>query len=160
MSYWSKRMGQPQRAPQNLNLPRGIGSNPQQAVEHYVGNLPAFQGPPEAAQAPVAAGPPPGSMEEALQRAETRGDLNGAATKDNIGACPRCGSFRYMARANGWSVTTQSGQILQPSAKCFDCGYPDEQGVLAVAAKAQGPVASSRQGAMMPMLMSPQQNAT
>jgi hypothetical protein len=43
-------------------------------------------------------------------------------------------------------MNANTGQTVYPSPECMDCGYPNQQGVLAGQASASGPAQMAKQG--------------
>lgn len=144
-NWWANKIngGQPRRplAPQSPNIPQGFGTR-QQATQDYVRRLPHEIPQPEY-EPEQGEEIPPGHIPASAAIRNWKGG-QGSRT-DNAGKCPGCGSSRYMERVNGWTVTTQHG-VMHPKPKCFDCGYPDEQGALGIGAKSMGAPQSARQG--------------
>jgi len=154
MSWWANKISQPgpPMAPANPNLPAGLGRNRQQAVDRYV-----------AQYAPAASGPvinpvtgeavPEGSVlaSDAIRR--WQGNPQGGASEMQL--CPKCGSHLFSSQRTG-AVTSQAvGGMVAPRPSCFSCGYPQEQGSLAVLPSAVEGVKSARQGEAMPWSPSP-----
>ena len=162
MSFWGEKLGPaPPAAPRQVvnpnYVPRGMDATDQgmqRAVNDYVSRLPGQQYNQQqvAPQVPSAmAGsqwqpnPNGDKVSDVLPIWQWQGN-EGAQETAKIGNCPHCGSTNYFSRSTGSVINTQSGTSASPRPECFECGYPNSQGMLG-SAHVEGPAMASRQGA-------------
>lgn len=166
-SFWAKKLGTaapaaPRQAPYQGQLPRGMGQDHDQTVQHYmdrrqVVSEPQFTGRPQEQAYDGQQGPPvdENGMVYYLDAVKAyKGTRQLREENAKTGDCPNCGSYRYFSRASE-GKTTQNG-FVPPRAQCFECGYPNEQGALGISAKAVGSALPSRQGAAPSMALAAQ----
>lgn len=151
---WNKKLGTPAPAPPTpsphaQNLPRGMGLDHGRTIEHYMDNrgqaapTAPYQPPPPPEQEWQPNTNDPTKVGEVLPIWQWKGDQRKGAASEGLGPCPGCGGPRYVQGKTGGHMM-RDGQTAYPAPTCFDCGYPNEQGVLAGAATASGPAMTAR----------------
>jgi len=154
---WGKKLGgQPAPPPSPPSpygpavLPRGMGVNHGDVIDHYMASrgqvapqdpyrTVVTQAPQE--WQPVTDGSA-SKVGEVLPIWQWQGDPRGAAS-EHLGGCPHCGGPRYIQGKTGGRMM-KDGSMAYPAPTCFDCGYPNEQGILAGAATTSGPAMAAR----------------
>jgi hypothetical protein len=122
------------RPPQGYQPPAPFGGQQQ----------PQAPAPPPQSYAPPDPGDPNGHLRNVWNyQGNPRGGAGETAT---LGSCPDCGSARFFSRTNaGGVMNANTGMTVYPSPECADCGYPNQQGVLAGSAgKVTGPASPAR----------------
>lgn len=156
---WGKKLGgqQPPAPPPAVPspygsgvLPRGMGLNHGEVIDHYMSNR-SVQAPQDPYRTVVTQAPQEwqpvtdgsaSKVGEVLPIWQWKGDPRGAAG-ERLGPCPHCGSPRYIQGTSGGKMM-KDGTMAYPKPSCFDCGYPNEQGILAGAATTTGPAMAAR----------------
>lgn len=134
-SWWGDKLGGTPRAP--------VRPPAYDPAVRAPGPPPGYQPPaPFGQQAPPPVAPPPQQVYQPPDPGDPNGHMKnvwsyqgnprgGAGETATLGNCPECGSPRYFSRTNGGGVMSSTGQMVYPSPECSDCGYPNQQGVLA-----------------------------
>jgi hypothetical protein len=155
---WGKKLGGAPAAPPapaygNPNLPRGMGVDHGRAIEHYMENRTpqGYQQPWEQQQAiqreqeqwVQKSSSEATKMSEVLPIWQWGGNKKGAAS-EGLGPCPGCGGPRYVQGKYGSVMNEKTGVVAYPFPTCWDCGYPNEQGMVGGAAVTSGPAQAAR----------------
>lgn len=156
---WGKKLGgaptalPPVNQP-NPNLPRGMGVDHGRVIQHYMDNRTpqGYQQPWEQQVVTQASAEPwqPKSSSEATKMSEVipiwqwKGDQRKGAASEGLGGCPNCGGPRYIQGKTGSVMNEKTGVIAYPQPTCFDCGYPNEQGMVGGASVTSGPAHAAR----------------